>query len=367
MKPNKAKILFFSVLLSASSQLFAIGTGWKVEDDATHRGLADIKALLEGQSQSEQLGMNTTLMNGIGSSINNTNVILMHDWKQAELNAAPNLQKCIAVSRGSTGAALAGASRSANALRDASSIRQNAFGNSNFINVISYAKDKDKDLCSITDVQNGLCKEVGKLGGWADKIESIRENPVGKNLSLTPEQVGYGQRYISGITNALAPDPSGGGMQGAVSEKYIAMRKIWLQRMAPTVEVLNGQLAYSRGMQLGEQHPLAKIWNDPHMVKAYQEIRGKESVRPAAPSLKEIDQMMVYRPLMYSGDIARRESSTREIDAIRQLAESQAMTNYLLLKLLTEMQQTNALLATINANQLAPVTNDLGQQSGDEK
>ncbi len=364
---NCKKLVFAFSLVLVSSQLFAIGAGWKVEDDTTHRGLADIKALLEAQSQTDQIGMNAAMAGSIGGSINNANVTLMHDWKQAELNAAPNLQKCIAVSRGSTGAALAGASRSANALRDASSIRQNAFGNSNFINVISYAKDKDKDLCSITDVQNGLCKEVGKLGGWADKIESIRENPVGKNLSLTPEQVGYGQRYISGITNALAPDPSGGGMQGAVSEKYIAMRKIWLQRMAPTVEVLNGQLAYSRGMQLGEQHPLAKIWNDPHMVKAYQEIRGKESVRPAAPSLKEIDQMMVYRPLMYSGDIARRESSTREIDAIRQLAESQAMTNYLLLKLLTEMQQTNALLATINANQLAPVTNDLGRQSGDEK
>nr|WP_314269583.1 hypothetical protein [uncultured Kingella sp.] len=363
---NYKKLVFTLSLVLLSTPLFAIGTGWKVEDDTTHRGLADIKALLEAQSQTDQIGMNAAMAGSIGGSINNANITLMHDWKQAELNSAPNLQKCIAVSRGSTGAALAGANSSANALRNMSNVRQNTFGNGNFMNVISYGNgqgQEDKDLCSVSDVRLGICKEAGKLGGWADKIESIRQNPTENNLSLTQKQVGYGQRYINSVTTALAPDPMGNG-QGAISEKYTVLRKIWLQRMAPTVDVLNEQLAYSRGMQLSEQHPLAKIWNDPHMVKAYQEVRGKESVRPAAPSLKEIDQMMVYRPLLYSGDIARRESTTREIDAIRQLAESQAMTNYLLLKLLTEMQQTNALLATINANQLAPVTNDLSKQAG---
>ena len=47
---NYKKIVLTLSLALLSTKLFAIGAGWKVEDDTTHRGLADIKALLEAQS-----------------------------------------------------------------------------------------------------------------------------------------------------------------------------------------------------------------------------------------------------------------------------------------------------------------------------
>lgn len=366
MKKTVMKTVLCAIVLGWSAHSFAIGQGWKTEDDATHRGLADIKMLLEAQMQTDGLIGGQMQKTATVSSINYANMTAMNDLKRAEMAAAPNLQKCIAVSRGSgAGAAVANAARAVTSLREQLNIKQNTFGNGNFTSVINY-KGRE-ELCSPADATNGICERAGALGGWGDKVDAIRANPTDKNFSLTNKQVGYGQHFITSMTYALAPDPAGGGTKGNTSDKYAALRKIWQQRMSPSLAAMNEQLAYSRGIQFDGNEPMARIWNDPLMIKAYQEIRGKDSVRPTSPSLKDIDHMMVLRPMFYSGDISARETTTETIDAVRRLEESQNLTNYLLLRAITELQHVNAQLASINSNQLAPVSNDLNQSAATGK
>lgn len=366
MKKTALKILLCAIAFGWSAHSFAIGQAWKVEDDATHRGLADIKMLLEAQMQTAGVIGGQMQKAATASSINYANMNAMGDLKRAEMAAAPNLQKCIAISRASGGGAVvANNARAVTSLREQMNIKQNTFGSGNFTNVIDY-KGRE-ELCSSADATNGICERAGALGGWGDKVDALRVNPTDKNFSLNDKQVGYGQHFITSMTYALAPDPEGGGRKGNTSDKYAALRKIWQQRMSPTLAAMNEQLAYSRGIRFNSDDPMAKVWNDPLMIKAYQEIRGKDSVRPTAPSLKDIDQMMVLRPMFYSGDIATRETTTATIDAVRRLEESQNLTNYLLMRMITEMQHINAQLGSINSNQLAPVSNDLNQSAATGK
>ncbi len=362
MKFQSKRLLAF-VLTVASTQVFAIGQKWPVEDTVTHQGLADIHIAIQQNNENAKMTAVAGERGAVTQSLNNASIAITQDLKHAELNAAPSLQKCINVTRArGSGAAIAGQTNAATALSQQLAVPQNSFGEKNFQSVTDMSGTR-AETCTVADVNNGLpgCKKPGAMAGWTEQYAALTKNPLDNNKSLSSDQVANAMQFITNSLYSLAPDPAAGGKEGSTSTKNAALRKIWHTRVSPSVYAVQQQLGEMRQLDLPANHPLMMAWNEPSMKDAYTQLRSGNSVRPEKPSPVELQELQILKNLYYSGDIAKAESTARDIDVLRLLERQMAMSNYLQYQQITQLKIMNAQLQAINANLLAPVSNDNNQ------
>lgn len=360
MKQKIVKILAAAALFMSSQSAMAIGQEWLVGDEGTHRQLATMTSILVASSAKDENIAGWQQKSSVTQSYNQASLVAMHDMKKAEQNAIPTIEKCAAITQaGGMGGALANEARANDVIRNQMNVIQNTSGN-NILNSVANMKGRE-DFCSQADVLNGICKKEGKYSGWGDKVDSILKNPADGNFSLTDEQVANGRRYIASMFYADAPEVESGS---AANTKQIAERKLFLQRISPSVEAYNRQLARSHEMELPKGSGMEILWNSDDMKAAYQEIRGKEAIRPKSPGLREFEMMLASRPLFYSKDLAAVNTATQDIEVLRKLYMNLSIANYQNQRILEELESMNRQLGAMNSK-LGGV--DLNQIAGTGK
>lgn len=366
MKKHEFNILSFTLTAlflcsTPAHALVGINQKWQSNDDVTHRNLAQIKNVLEAKNEMDKQSAGWAQKNAVSSSINHANIVAMHEYNKAEMAAAPDLQKCIAVSNSTSfGSAFAAQQATMNSLRENLAIKQAAMGSTNLLSTIKM--ENREELCSQTDVDNGICKKAGALAGWADKYDSILQNPTTKHSVLDAKAMQYGSDYINSMTYALAPDPQQAGSGGNLhSEQAAALRKVWQQRMSPSVYALNKQLANSS--ELPANSPFLAVWDKPEMRTLFKEIYGENAVRPARPSTRMIEHIYAMK-IVSPSEKTKRETTPNEVELLRRIESNLDTMNYFNGQLLEELRILNAQVGSLNAQKLSPVSNDNSKYAG---
>lgn len=342
--------------------LIGVNQKWQSNDDVTHRNLAQIKNVLEAKNEMDKQAAGWAQKNTVSSSINHANIVTMHEYNKAEMAAAPDLQKCIAVSSStSLGSTFAGQQATMNSLREKLAVKQAAMGSTNLLSTINMTGKEE--LCSPTDVDNGICKKAGTLAGWTDKYDSILQNPVSKHSSLDKKSLEYGADYINSMTYALAPDPRQAGSDGSLhSEQAAALRKVWQQRMSPSVYALNKQL--SNSSEIPANSPFLSVWEKDDMRKWFKEIYGENAIRPERPSPRMLEHIYAMKGMVSPSEKTKSEQAPSEIAMLRRIESSLNTTNYFHGQLLEELRILNAQISAMNAQGLSPVSNDNSKYAG---
>ena len=360
---NKLSVAIISAFVIMPTQVFAVGAmqDWPTHD-STVAGKIDalttqLANSIKGDSVSAQLNeRNATIQN-----LQMTQLSVLEKQRDVILEAAPTLEKCIAVTK-SMGAGRVNAAVNQNTEvinRNMEQVR-NASGRANF-NAITQSPSKIGS-CSEADVREGLygCSKVGEYAGLDTSVKSLKFNSLTGSASIPPKQVAVAQQYIQNTVYGMAPTRLSGG-RGANSELYNAQMKLWHSRVSAVEMALAFQLAYNTEINLGTTSSAAIMWNNEDMKAAYAATNGGIE-RPVNPSMKELLTTLVNRDLFYSNNKAS-EQSGDIATLLRALNEKMAINNYL-------QVQNRELLAFISDQQgaavmgmYAPIDNNINQSA----
>lgn len=317
-------------MISAPSNVIAGGMvqqNWPVHDSTIAAKLDTISKHFENLAESGSLGAQVTENNTKAANINMNNLSNLEYQRKVVLDAAPTLEKCIAITNAmGSGTAQGAVRQNAEAIsRNLSTVR-NARGNDNLNSVTK--SSAELKTCSEQDVRAGIagCSVEGKYANMDTDSSSVTRNSLNGSFSLPPEQLAVAQQYIKNVVYANAPAQLDSS-RSANSELYNALRKVWYGRVSPVSNALSFQLTYSASMDLSKNASAKAMWASPEMVAAYINTHGGMKP-PANPSMKEIINTMVNKDMFFSKTVAD-NSAMSETDLLRTISRQLALNNYL--------------------------------------
>lgn len=332
---------------------------WPVHDSTISEKFDALGAHFSNLIQSDKTQSQISERNVIAQNLNQNTLAVMEDQKKVILQAAPSLQKCIAITNSLGAGNMSGAvNQTREAITRSLSQVVSAKENENLNSVTKSAKDLK--TCTAEDVQMkvGGCTVEGKYANMDANSYSIKVNVLNGSYSLPPEQLAVAQQYIKNVVYAKAPASLDLG-RGANSEVYNAHKKLWYARASAVENALAFQAAEAAGIDLSKNASARAMWNSPSMLAAYEMTHnGKKP--PEKPSMIEIINTLVLKDMFYSNSEAENQASS-ELELLRSLNKKQALTNYLMFR--------NGIINTLHSdqtgmivmNQLAPITNDIKQ------
>ena len=324
-------IITSAFLISAPANVMAVGgivqQDWPVHDSTNGAKLDTIGEHFQNLANSGSIGAQIAERNAIATNTNMNNLSNLEHQRKVILDAAPSLEKCIAITNAmGSGTAQGAVRQNAEAIsRNLSSVR-NSRGNEN-LNSVTKSSSELK-TCSEQDVRAGIagCTVEGKYANMDTDSTSVKINSLNGSFSLPPEQLAVAQQYIKNVVYANAPAQLDSS-RSANSELYNALRKVWYGRVSPVSNALSFQMAYSASMDLSQNVSAKAMWTSPEMAAAYSNTHGGMKP-PANPSMKEIINTMVNKDMFFPKTVAD-NSAMSETDLLRTISRQLALNNYL--------------------------------------